>query len=757
MATSDGSSLVTSTEETQPKHDIETGRTTRQKRKYPKLKKPTLKRIKRYFYKRKKKRAGAESNSQVEYDNSGTDLAGQSIIKASSTSTCNGEESDSQLEHNGRTDQNTVQSTNVDDSDSELEHGEDSGQSIASVGHGTCSGKSLAEGYPCDTVESEQGQEYMPVHNASNGCQDSDVNLSIKVPLSLPVQLQLPLISKPDDEPHVYKLHISEVFQDKKFTRYAVGTPPLRLDPFSLTSERVLMMVGATGTGKTTLINGIANYIYGTQWANKFRLKVIDNEGQRSQAHGQTKYITACTFPVKEDSPLSYTLTVIDTPGFGDSDGLLHDQYIVEQINEFFSLPPPVGITTLHGIGFVVKASDGRLTPMQQYIFNSILSIFGRDVEDNIFVMITFCDAEKPLVLNALRAAAIPFRGNGFKFNNSALFADNGACNDGDTEDDDDFDFNSNFWKMGMKSFKNFFKNFEMAEAKSLQQTKEVLEERKQLEILIQGLRQQIVSGMGKLNELQQEEKVLSQHKEDVEANKNFNYKVTITEQVKIETSKRVTNCVACSFTCHKNCVYNKDKNNCRVMKKEHCTVCPGKCHYHLHINNPFYYETVLKTVTRMYDHLKERYEDATSKLSQSEAVLCGLRRELEQVQMDVMATVRKAHGTLQRLEEIALNPDPLSETDYIRLCIETEKREAKPNWTKRIQYFEEMLLQGKCISSVKELPLINASDALSEGDRHLGIDQLPHDCVRPTDQQRQESHDGNAQDLISLLNYSTN
>ena len=264
-------------------------------------------------------------------------------------------------------------------------------------------------------------------------------------------QLQLQRVSQQRDKPQVYMLHTTKKFQDRYFTRYAVGSPPLTVDRLNMTSERVLMLVGATGTGKTTLINGIANYIYGTKWEDDFRLKVIHDEGQRSQAYGQTKQIAAYTFPVQKGSPLLYPLTVIDTPGFGDSDGVMHDRHIVEQINEFFSLKPPGGITFLNGIGFVVKASDGRLTPMQHYVFNSILSIFGRDVEENIFVIMTFCDAEKPVVLNALKEAHIPYHGKGYKFNNSALFAEKEVGSEGKHDDDDDDEnddsvFNSSFF-----------------------------------------------------------------------------------------------------------------------------------------------------------------------------------------------------------------------------------------------------------------------------------------------------------------------
>jgi energy-coupling factor transporter ATP-binding protein EcfA2 len=517
-------------------------------------------------------------------------------------------------------------------------------------------------------------------------------------------------------------LHISKIFQDQIFARYAIGSPPLSIDSITMASERVLMLVGATGTGKTTLINGIANYIYGTKWEDEFRLKVIHNDGRRPQAYGQTKHISAYTFPELKGSPLPYTLTVIDTPGFGDTEGLKQDRQLVEQINAFFLAPPPGGIAHLHGIGFVVKASDGRLTAMQLYIFNSILSIFGRDVGDNIFVIITFCDAEKPLVLSALKEAHIPFTREGFKFNNSALFADKEREREDDDsdDDDDDSDFNSSFFKMGMKSFKQFFKQFEKAEPKSLQQTKEVLEERKRLEILIEGLKDQIVHGIGKLTELQQEQKALSHHQADVEANQNFTYTVTVTKYVKRNTKVRVTNCVVCNLTCHYNC---KDKYNCRVFGKDgQCTICPGKCHHRLHVNQPFYYEPEQREEERTHEDLKARYDDATSKYSQSERVLNGLDTELTKVKEEVMATVKQAHKTLQRLDEIALNPDPLSETDYVKLCIEGEKREAKPGWKERVEYFEDLLIQKKYISTVKDLPHSNVSDTIDSGDAHRDI-----------------------------------
>ena len=76
----------------------------------------------------------------------------------------------------------------------------------------------------------------------------------------------------------------------------------------------------------------------------------------------------------------------------------------------------------LDGIGFITQASLTRSTPVQKYIFESILAMYGKDMASIIFMMVTFADGNKPLVLDVIKAAAIPFQ-KSFKFNNSAVYA----------------------------------------------------------------------------------------------------------------------------------------------------------------------------------------------------------------------------------------------------------------------------------------------------------------------------------------------
>ena len=247
--------------------------------------------------------------------------------------------------------------------------------------------------------------------------------------------------------------------------------------PSTTCTHKVLMLVGATGAGKTTLINTMANYIMGVDWEDEYRFELISEETAHDQTKSQTQCITAYTFYKDEGSLLPYTLTVIDTPGFGDTGGLERDREIAKQIKEFFTTQGDEGIDQLHGIGFVTQAPLARLTSTQRYVFDSILSVFSKDVADNIFLMVTFADGLRPPVLDAARAAGVPFSSH-FKFNNSALYASNQANNA----------FYEMFWRMGLISYREFFVQFSEAETQSLQQSREVLQQCKQLEIAVQGL-----------------------------------------------------------------------------------------------------------------------------------------------------------------------------------------------------------------------------------------------------------------------------
>ncbi|XP_055487367.1 uncharacterized protein LOC129694670 [Leucoraja erinacea] len=517
--------------------------------------------------------------------------------------------------------------------------------------------------------------------------------------------------------PSIYKLKLQEEIADKvkQLVKCSFGKPTSKY------TMKTIMVLGATGSGKTTLINGMINYILGVEWGDNFRYKLIAEETGKSQAESQTSSITAYLLHHQVGFNIDYSLTIIDTPGFGDTRGISRDQQITEQIREFFTSPQ--GVDQIDAVCFVAQASLARLTHTQKYVFNSILAIFGKDIAENIQILVTFADGQPPPVLEALKLAEVPCPKDTtglpvhFKFNNSAIFAQRptsvnygNECRSHDSgvggENDDNFD--AMFWKMGANSMKKFFTALNTMETKSLSLTREVLKERKQLEVAVEGLQKQIRAGITKLEELRKTEQALNQHQTELDANKNFEYVIEVTDPVQVDISgsgKYITNCQKCFFTCHYPCIYSNDddKRKCSAMDQQgNCNICPQKCIWNVHFNQKYKFDYVTKKEKRTYRELKEKYEKAYGARMTQQNVMESLEREFDDVEYTVLALIDQLSGSIRRLEEIALRPNPLSTPAYIDLMIQSEKEEAKPGFKERIQTLREVKEQAELIQKVE-------------------------------------------------------
>ena len=134
----------------------------------------------------------------------------------------------------------------------------------------------------------------------------------------------------------------------------------------------------------------MVNYIYNVQFDDKFRLKLItEKEKKGGQAVSQTDVVSAYFIDKPKGAKIDYDLVVLDTPGFGDTRGIEQDKAIAANIKAFFENV----LDSIDAICFVVQASDTRLTPSKKYIFNNVLNLWGKDMKDNIFILITFADA----------------------------------------------------------------------------------------------------------------------------------------------------------------------------------------------------------------------------------------------------------------------------------------------------------------------------------------------------------------------------
>lgn len=351
-----------------------------------------------------------------------------------------------------------------------------------------------------------------------------------------------------------------------------------------------------------------------------------------------------------------------------------------------FSSDSDKGISFIDAVCFIVKAPDARLTVSQKYIFSSILSLFGKDIESNICTLITFADGAKPPVLASLSEANLPFKSY-FQFNNSALFEEN--KNLATTS------MSPMFWEMGCKSFEKFFDQLKDFPTKSLTQTKIVLKEREQLQTVVACILPQVKAGLSKISELRNEVEIFKKHKDDIEHNKDFEYEVEETRQVKVELQqgKHVTNCLHCNITCHENCAYadDDDKRLCCAMTDDHCTVCTGKCIWSDHKNARYTFKYTKEKVKKTYIEMKKKYGDAKGATMKYKTFIEELTHDMNDLYNNVKLRMIKMNRCKNRLEEIALRSDPLSTVEHIELMIQAEEMEGQPGYEQRILMLKEL------------------------------------------------------------------
>ncbi|KAK9971309.1 hypothetical protein ABG768_024683 [Culter alburnus] len=481
-------------------------------------------------------------------------------------------------------------------------------------------------------------------------------------------------------------------------------------------------MVGETGAGKTTLINTMINYLLGVKFEDEEFYQITDEGGKgeeiveekeeekcKDQSQSQTSKITVYEVFV-EENPTS--LTIIDTPGYGHTEGYDKDAEVAECLCRLFS--DKDGIHYIDAVCFVMKAAQNRLTGKELYIFHSVQSLFGKDIKNNIVFLLTHSDGLPPTdALNAINKAEIPCRRDEDNEPVHFLFKNRQKVK----RDKRYKQALKSAWEMGEESMNEFFTLLEEKNRKSVQMTLEVLKDRKQLEACISNLKDRISHKELKIKELTEIQESLRRNRHEIERCKAFVFTVNrvFKEKVPIENvswrNRNATCCSVCEENCHeKGCWWVKDLSMCSVMKNGHCTVCTGKCHYKTHVKENKKYMIKENTYQMTLDELKQEYEhtgdrpernkfdktvytnitnekERNMKESENKTdIERKLNSDLENIKTEKTILLHDAYLTIMSLSKIALKADSALTLQHLDFLIPRLKEEGKDEWMKNLE-----------------------------------------------------------------------
>ncbi|KAL7376895.1 hypothetical protein ABVT39_018091 [Epinephelus coioides] len=522
--------------------------------------------------------------------------------------------------------------------------------------------------------------------------------------------------------PNVYRL------KPKKenigtLTRMTLGEK----DPSKL--NKTILLVGETGAGKSALINALVNYTMGVKWEDDVWFQIVEDEKKsqsesptsdvtdfegekKSQCESQTTDVIVYEIFGFEGQTLPYSLTIIDTPGYGDTRGTEHDVIVSERLLDLFRSDD--GVHEINAVGLVMKASENRLSDRLRYIFDSVVSLFGKNMEKNIVALITHSNGVTPE--------------NVFK----ALEAVNIKCARDEQNEPVHFMFNNcqstqktkknkvalkNAWSLtedGMDQFTDFLQN---TSRQNLTTAVEVLNRRIRLTSSIHNLQERIEFIELKQSEIQQTQEALMKYEQDeMKNNKEFTVEVDEVYKVKEPVSEwRVwalglnyggaVCCTVCKETCHYPCTLALYPKHCMVMKKKctvckgecsvsdhekklYCTVCTGKCPVSDHVKVTWKYVSKTRKVQMTKQDMKEKYEKGKAGCEESTSLLETLQKNIEELEKEKDQWLEEAFQHVESLEQLALNVKSLSTLVHLDFLIEKMKEKGD---TEKVTRLEKM------------------------------------------------------------------
>ena len=462
-----------------------------------------------------------------------------------------------------------------------------------------------------------------------------------------------------------------------------------------LTNAKYIIVMGASGAGKTRMLDCLTNYMQGIQREDGFRYQlVVEGDGDGNKVCSQTQNTTFYCIESQIGLP---PFVVVDTRGFADTRGTAEDEKTDAQLANLFQNHTE----KVHLVCFVIKSNETRLGDREKYVFANVLKFFSKNSATHFRFLLTFKDTdETPEVLNLLKAkdclvaptiltlekAAIDWC---YFFNNSAVY-----------RKVEDTSAHREFWKFYQNYFSKFVKMVQSSSLMDLEGTRQTIKNREKLNLVLTELRKKSVELEAIGSNPQEAIGTLSQNFENFTAKSEEVVEFQEERWSQIPVTHNTTYCPICRNSCHEVCYLplGSTKEECASMCEQKCTKCINKCPYAPHYNSGFVVKLETVKVYKTRRELRDEHFTASERQQlNSENSLDLLLKKYDQTMATYLRCQEETLTATNELTKLALVPvcfDSMS--GYLETQMRNEKANKEAGWEKRYDFIQQAWLRNE-------------------------------------------------------------
>ena len=168
--------------------------------------------------------------------------------------------------------------------------------------------------------------------------------------------------------------------------------PQRKLTEEEKNSSLNIMVIGDTGSGKSTWLQCLLNYLQEIQLEEDERYYLFDEKAllDEYQNKNGSKFPSfsiiekPTIYNIEPNKLFNKPIRLIDTPGFGGTRGIRYNERIIEDIKNLFQSSE---IESINTICFFFKANQGRA---RDWFVPKIISLFNNEIKNNVVFIFTF-------------------------------------------------------------------------------------------------------------------------------------------------------------------------------------------------------------------------------------------------------------------------------------------------------------------------------------------------------------------------------